>query len=91
VVCDYLCIDRGLPAFGLEPRSDRRRFDVIPIQGGSMNIPDLIRTIILWTLGLSAAYLVLTKSDQFNKIMTSLTRNWAGLLVVSRGERLPNI
>jgi len=48
---------------------------------------DLIRNIVLITLGLSAAYLVLSKNTEFNSIVTNLTGNWAKLLVVSRGER----
>jgi hypothetical protein len=52
---------------------------------------DLIRNIVLITLGLSAAYLVLSRSREFNSIVSSLTGNWAKLLVVSRGESIPRV
>lgn len=52
---------------------------------------DTIRNVIVWTLGLSAAYLVLTRSREFNAVVSNLTGNWAKLLVVSRGESIPRI
>lgn len=48
---------------------------------------DLIRNIVLITLGLSAAYLVLTKQNEFNQVITGLTGNWTKLLITARGER----
>lgn len=52
---------------------------------------ETIRNIIMWTLGLSAAYLVLSRSQQFNNVVSNLTGNWAKLLVVSRGEAIPRV
>jgi hypothetical protein len=54
-------------------------------------VTDTIRNIIVWTLALSAAYLVLSRSAQFNSVISNLTGNWAKLLVVSRGEAIPRI
>lgn len=56
-----------------------------------MQLTETVRTIILWTLTLSAVYLVLTRSKQFNDVISNLTGNWAKLLVVSRGEAIPRI
>lgn len=52
---------------------------------------DTIRNIIIWTLALSAAFLILTNARAFNDIVTNLTGNWAKLLVVSRGQNIPRI
>jgi hypothetical protein len=54
-------------------------------------ISENLRTIIVWTLALSAAALVFKYSSQFNSVVTNLTGNWAKLLVVSRGESIPRV
>ncbi len=56
-----------------------------------MDVTDVIRNIVYITLGLSAAFLVLSRSKEFNAIVTNITGNWARILVVSRGENIPRI
>jgi hypothetical protein len=54
-------------------------------------ISENLRTIIVWTLALSAAALVFKYAPQFNSVINNLTGNWAKLLVVSRGDPIPRV
>jgi hypothetical protein len=56
-----------------------------------MEITQTVRTIVVWTLALSAAALVFKYSSQFNSVITNLTGNYAKLLVVGRGDPIPRV
>jgi len=48
---------------------------------------DIVRNIVMITLGLAAAYLFLTKSEETNRLISSLTKNYTNILLTARGEK----